>query len=78
MAIFKLVASAPFDPEKIEAMITAYEEMLSDLLLVDRSDPLTDLIATSIITAADTGERDPEKIKQRALNALGLGKIDAG
>ena len=76
MAIYKLVESDPFDPEKIEAMILAYEKMLSDLQLNDRSDPLTDLVATSVISAANTGERDPDKIRQWAMDDLGITKGD--
>jgi hypothetical protein len=77
MAIYRLIASGSFDPDEIEAMTAAYESALVDLGLLDRNDPLTDVIAKSIITVASTGERSPEKIKQRALNALGVRKIDA-
>jgi len=76
MAIYRMIASGTFDPEVVEAMTAAYEMALSDLDLVDRSDPLTELIATSIITVTSTGEREPEKIKERALNALGVRKIN--
>ena len=61
MAIYRLIASGTFDPDAIEAMTAAYESALSDLRLVDRGDPLTDVIAKSIITVASTGERDPEE-----------------
>ncbi len=77
MAIYRLIASGNFDPDVIEVMTAAYEGALADLRLVDRSDPLTELIASSIITITSTGERDPEKIKERALNMLGARKIDA-
>ena len=58
-------------------MTAAYESALTDLRLVDRNDPLTDLLAKSIITIASTGERSPNKIKARAFNALGIPKINA-
>jgi hypothetical protein len=77
MAIYRLIASGTFDPDAVEAMTAAYEGALSDLRLIDRNDPLTELIAKSIITITSTGERDPDKIKDRALNALGVRKIDA-
>ena len=38
----------------------------------DRDVPLTELIANSILTIAAAGERDPKKIKERALHALGI------
>lgn len=77
MAIYRLIADGNFDPDAIEAMTTAYERALSDLRLVDRNDPLTELIAKSIVGVTGMGERDPDKIKQRALNALGIDKTDA-
>ena len=77
MAICRLIANGTFDPEAIEATTAAYEDALSDLRLIDRTDPLTELIATSIINATQAGERGPEKIKERALNALGVGKTSA-
>jgi len=58
-------------------MVAAYESALTDLQLIDRNDPLTELIARSIVNVAATGERDPKKIKQRALNALGVRKTAA-
>lgn len=76
MAIYGLIESGSFDPEEIEAMTKAYESALADLQLADRNDPLTDLIAKSIITVASTGERSPDNLKERALNALGVRKID--
>ena len=45
---------------------------MSDLGFTDREDPLTELIAKSIVNVTATGERDPEKIRERALNALGV------
>lgn len=77
MAIYRLIAEGSFDPGVIEAMTTAYEAALADLHLVDRNDPLTDLIAKSIVGVTGMGERDPKKIKERALNMLGAHKPDA-
>jgi hypothetical protein len=72
MAIYRLIASGSFDPTEIEAMTAAYETALVEIGLVDLDDPLTELIANSILTVTATGERDPEKIKERALRALGI------
>jgi hypothetical protein len=72
MAIYRLIANGSFGPDVIEAMIAAYEDALIDLGMIDRNDPLTELIAKSIVNVTATGERDPERIKERALNALGV------
>ena len=54
-----------------------YEGALVDLQLMDRNDPLTELIAKAIVNVTATGERDPENIKDRALNALGVRRTAA-
>jgi hypothetical protein len=77
MAIYRLIAVSAFGPDEIKAMVVAYEGALLDLGLTDRNDPATELIARSIVSVTATGERDPEKIKERALNALGMRKTAA-
>ena len=72
MAIHRLIAIGTFGPDEIKAMVAAYESALTDLQMIDRDDPLTELIAKSIVNATATGIRDPERIKERALNALGV------
>ena len=57
-------------------MTAAYEGALTHLEL-DREDPLSELIAKAIVNVTATGERDPEIIKDRALNALGVRRTAA-
>ena len=71
MAIYRLIASGSYGPDDIKAMTAAYESALVEISLVDRDDPLTEMLAKSILTISATGERDPKKIKERALRALG-------
>jgi hypothetical protein len=61
---------AAFDPESLSVMGVAYERALTDL---PKSTPkkLREVIAASIISAAGLGERDPDKLCQIALSALG-------
>ena len=42
------------------------------LQLSDRQDPITEIVAKKIIEAAQTGERDPRRIRERALRELGI------
>lgn len=72
MAIYRLIDAGAFGPDEIEAMTAAYEGALVELRLVDRNDPLTEIIAKSIVNVTATGERDSEIIKTRALNAIGV------
>jgi hypothetical protein len=77
MAIYRLIANGSFGPEEIEAMTGAYESALVDLAISDRDDPITELIAKSIVNVTATGERNPVMIKERALNALGVRRTSA-
>jgi hypothetical protein len=77
MAIYKLIANGSFGPQEIEVMSAAYESALIDLGITNRDDLVTELIAKSIVNVISTGERNPELIKERAINALGLRKSDA-
>ena len=77
MAIYRLIARGSFGRQEIEVMTAAYEGALSGLALADHNDPLTVIIAKSIVNVTATGERDPEKIRERALNALGIRKTAA-
>ena len=77
MAIYRLIAAGTFGPDEIEVMVAAYEAALADLRLTNRDDPITELIAKSIVNVTATGERNPERIKERALNALGVSRTAA-
>jgi len=49
MAIYRLIANGSFGPDEIEVMTAAYEGALIDLGLSNRDDPITELIAKSIV-----------------------------
>jgi hypothetical protein len=42
------------------------------LFLVERNDPLTEIVARKIIEIGGTGIRDPVQISSMAIKALGL------
>ena len=58
-------------------MSAAYDGALIDLGITNSDDLVTELIAKSIVNVMGTGERNPELIKERAINALGLRKSEA-
>jgi hypothetical protein len=74
MPVIRLLEEVPtvFDPEEVKVMVGAYEKACTALGLVDRNDPITELLAKKIIEAAQTGERDPLRIFQMAIDALGV------
>ena len=51
-------------------MEQAFEETLAQLGLVDRADPLVELVARKIIELGQQGERDPERIRDLAVMAF--------
>jgi hypothetical protein len=55
---YRLIAKGTFEPEEIEVMTAAYEAALVDLGLVDRNDPITEIVATAIVgITAELGGR---------------------
>lgn len=72
MAIYRLMAGSAFAPDDIKVMATAFEEALRVLELKDRDDPVTEMIAKKIIELAQTGLRDPIRLRTAALKDLGI------
>jgi len=70
MPIRRLLGESALDPEAVKAMTTAFEDALRQLELVDRSDPLTEIVALEIIEIGRNGERDPARIRELALQKL--------
>jgi hypothetical protein len=77
MAIYRLIANGNFGPAEIKAMTAAYEAALVDLGLVDRDDPITEIVATAIVGITSMGVHNPATIKDRALNVLGARRFGA-
>jgi hypothetical protein len=71
MAIYRLLKNSPMGPEEISVLTAAYEQILKKLGLVDRSDPITQIVAKKIIEIGQTGVRDPEQLSSLALKELG-------
>ena len=71
MAIYRLLRESTFEPEALEAMGRAYENLLGDLGLADRNDPFTEIIAKEVIQVASRGVRNTTEIRAQVLAALG-------
>lgn len=56
-----------FEPEQIAVMTTAFDQLLSDLRLVKRDDPIVKMIAKLVIELVRNGEHDPELVRQEVL-----------
>jgi len=70
MTFQRLFKDTAFGPEDIERLVTAYEQTLRALLLKDRNDPITQLVAEKIIAIGRMGIEDPAEISKLALKQL--------
>jgi hypothetical protein len=68
--IRRLLENHVFGPDEITVLTTAFEDTLRTLRLVDRADPATEIIARKIIELAQQGERDPVRLRERAIQFL--------
>ena len=64
---------AAFDPATVRLMTDAYLEACRVLGLSSRDDGVTRLVAKRIITAAKSGERDPERLVRCGLHERSFG-----
>jgi hypothetical protein len=60
-----------FGPDEIEVLIAAFEDTLRRLRLAQREDAATLTVARLIVELAKQGERDPIRLRDGALAALG-------
>jgi hypothetical protein len=71
-AHLSLIAKCTDGPEDIRRLTTAYEKALQTIGLVDRNDPLAEMVAKKIIEIGQTGVRDPADISALAIKELGV------
>ena len=77
MPINRLLRDSKLGPEKIERLNRAFAHALDSMSLVDRNDPLTELIAKQIIEVGADGDRDPTEIAEIACKQLGVSPAHA-
>jgi len=74
MAIFRLLENSALGlgPKEVNCIIEAYEQALHTLCVKDRDDPLTEMIAKTIIKIAQTGVHDAAEISALTIKQLGV------
>ena len=70
MPIYRLLKGSTFDPAIAEAASRAYENLLVDLQLADRTDPFTEIVAQHVIAVASAGVHNSAEIRQQVLILL--------
>jgi hypothetical protein len=73
MSIYQMLDDGAFDPVAVQVLTSAFEEACAVLRLVDRTDPLTEIVAKKIIEHARRGERDPVRLRDIVLSELQQG-----
>jgi hypothetical protein len=71
MAVYRLYKNRAFEPEAISVMTDAYAEICRRLGVSERDDQGTSKIAKAVIEYAQRGVSDPDRLRDRVLQALG-------
>ena len=72
MPINRFLANSELEPDEIENLKLAFKQALRSLQVVDRDDPLTELVARKIIEINATGVHDAAEIAEIAVKQLGI------
>ncbi|MBR1175951.1 hypothetical protein JQ617_18495 [Bradyrhizobium sp. KB893862 SZCCT0404] len=70
MTIYRYLQNMPFGPEEVTVLVTAYARALKAAGLVDRNDPIAEMIAKKVIEIAQRGVKDPAKIADLTIMEL--------
>lgn len=70
MSIYLHLQTHSMGPKEVSLIIKAYEQTLHTLCVRDRDDPLTEMIAKTIIKIAQAGIQDPTKLSALAIKEL--------
>jgi hypothetical protein len=70
MPIDRLLQSVTFSPAEIREIVSAYEGVLAQLHLTDRTDPVTELVARRVLECAKGGKIERQWLRDCALAAF--------
>jgi hypothetical protein len=70
LALYRLLQRSAFAPEDIRVMSQAYEDALRGVPPNQRDTRTKELLAKKVIEVAQTGERDPARMRRLALKAF--------
>jgi hypothetical protein len=72
MPINRLFREGKIKPEEVERLNRAFTFALSALSLVDRNDPICEIVAHKVIEIDAAGTHDPEEIARLAVKQLAI------
>jgi hypothetical protein len=66
----RFLEDAAFGPDEIAIMVAAYELGLTHINASGHNDPTAETLARKIVMLAKQGERDPDRLEQRAIEMM--------
>jgi hypothetical protein len=72
MPINRMFRDGKIKPEDVERLNRAFTFTLRSLSLVDREDPICEIVARKVIAIDAAGTHDPQEIAQLATKQLGI------
>jgi hypothetical protein len=72
MLINRLLKGSKPKPEQVERLNRAFSLTLKSLHLVDRNDPVCEIVARKVIEIERAGTREPQEIAKLAAKQLGI------
>jgi hypothetical protein len=72
MPINRLFREGKIKPEEVERLNRAFTFTLRSLSLVDRNDPICEIVARKVIEIDRAGTHDPDEISKLATKQLGI------
>ncbi len=72
MPINRLFSEGKIGPDEVERLNRAFAFTLRSLCLVDRDDPLCEIVARKVIEIDATGTHDPKEIAKIAAKEFGI------
>jgi hypothetical protein len=73
MTIRRLLHDCPAPTDEVSQLYAAYRKTLRGLCLVDRDDPVCEIVARRVIEISRTGVRDPKQISRMAIEQFDCG-----
>jgi len=74
MPIKRLLVKGKIKPEEFERLDRAFTFTLKSLCLVDRDDPICEIVARKVIQVHANGMRDPKEIAAAVARELGVAR----
>jgi hypothetical protein len=75
MPISRILKDTKASAEEVERLKQAFAFTLKSMCLVDRNDPVCEIVARKVVQIATDGVQDPKDIARRATRELGVSTL---